>query len=163
MLCRGGERLSTRFSAPFFAAPHRVMFLAGSVQALLAMLLWGGDLAARLLGPWWPLPAPHWPLPAPWWHALLMLYGVFPFFIFGFILTAGPRWQGAPDTPPRVFVPAFLCLAAGWTLIWLSLAQAVLLPVGLLLAMAGWGIVLIWLWQVGSRPDRRRSRQSPHC
>jgi len=147
--------LSLRPPIPFFAAPHRVMFLGGSMQALVAMLLWSADLAARLFG-WWPLPAPHWPLPAPWWHALLMLYGVFPFFIFGFILTAGPRWQGAPDTPPRVFVPAFLFMAAGWLLIWLSPALVVLLPAGLALAMAGWGIALVWLWQVGSRPDRER-------
>ncbi|MBU0752098.1 MAG: NnrS family protein [Gammaproteobacteria bacterium] len=140
-------------SAPFFSAPHRVMFLGGAIQALIAILTWGIDLAARQAGLW---QAPQWPLPAPWWHALTMLYGVFPFFIFGFILTAGPRWQGAPDTPSRVFVPAFLGMAAGWALIWLSPLLAALLVPGLALVMAGWGVALVWLWQVGNRPDRDR-------
>ena len=41
------------------------------------------------------MPLPCWPLPAPWIHALLMIFGFFPFFIFGFVMTAGPRWQAA--------------------------------------------------------------------
>ena len=76
----------------FCSAPHRVMFLAGATQGLLAMLWWAADLAARHGG----LHAvPAWPLPAPWLHAVLMGLGFFTFFIFGFVMTAGPRWQAA--------------------------------------------------------------------
>ncbi len=129
------------------------MFLGGSVQALVAMLLWALELAARVSGAGF---APAWPLPPPWWHGLLMIYGVFPFFVFGFILTAGPRWQGAPDTTRRVFVPAFVCLAAGWVLVYLGVFLPAMLIVGLVLVLAGWLIALRWLWQVAARPDRDR-------
>ena len=68
----------------FFHAPHRVMFLAGATQGLLAMLWWAFDLAARygVLHA-----APTWPLPPSWIHAALMTFGFFPFFIFGFVMT----------------------------------------------------------------------------
>lgn len=129
------------------------MFLGGVVQAIAVMLLWAIELGARATGAW---PAPAWPLPAPWWHALLMLYGVFPFFVFGFILTAGTRWQGAPETPRRVFAPAFSLMAAGWALVYLAVLLPLLLPVGLSLVLTGWLIALRWLWQVAMRPHRDR-------
>ena len=80
----------------FFHAPHRPMFFAGTVQGLLAMGWWLLDLAARAgLG----LPQMAWPLPPQWVHAMLMLFGFFPFFMFGFLMTAGPRWVGAAPVP----------------------------------------------------------------
>lgn len=127
------------------AAPHRLLFLAGVTQAVVLMGFWLFDVGARHAGLW----AAHaWPLPAPWLHALMLSYGVFPFFIFGFILTAGPRWQGARETPARVFVPASLLLAGGWLLADVGLFVAPLLPVGLLMALAGWLIGVRFLWQV---------------
>ena len=42
-----------------FAAPHRSMFLAGAVQALLAFAPWAWELLARtglFAGPAWPWP-----------------------------------------------------------------------------------------------------------
>lgn len=123
----------------FFAAPHRLMFLTGTVQSLAAMVFWSVDVGAHYAGLW---PAPVWPLlhlvPASLLHALLISCGVFPPFIFGFILTAGPRWQGAGDLPQRDFVPAFLMLAAGWFLVWAALLLPFLLVVGLALVLGGW-------------------------
>lgn len=129
------------------------MFLGGTVQAIAAMLVWALELTARVSGAGI---APAWPLPPSWWHGLLMIYGVFPFFVFGFILTAGPRWQGAPDTPRGVFVPAFSCLAAGWVLVYLGVFLPALVAVGLALVLAGWLIALRWLWQVALRPGSDR-------
>lgn len=121
-----------------FAAPHRPMFLAGTAQAIAVMLFWSLDLGGRYLG-FWPVPA--WPLlavfPPPVLHALLLCCGVFPFFMFGFILTAGPRWQGAGELSPRDFVPAFALLACGWLLVWAALLLPPLLVAGLTLALAG--------------------------
>lgn len=34
-------------------------------------------------------------------HPVLMIYGFFPFFIFGFAFTAGPRWLQMPAPAPR--------------------------------------------------------------
>jgi uncharacterized protein involved in response to NO len=129
-----------------FAAPHRPMFLAGTVQALAVMLFWSLELGGRYLGLW---PAPAWPLlevfPPPVLHALLLSCGVFPFFMFGFILTAGPRWQGAGELSQRDFVPAFVMLACGWLLVWAALLLPQLLVAGLVLALAGWVAVALLL------------------
>lgn len=130
-----------------FAAPHRGMFAAGMAQGLLAMGLWAFDLAGRYGGasPWLTF-AP--PLPPSWWHSLMLIYGVFAFFVFGFILTAGPRWQKQPDTGPAVFRPAVLLMAGGWLVADIGLAVPMLLPAGLLLALAGWCVATSFLWRL---------------
>jgi uncharacterized protein involved in response to NO len=133
-----------------FAAPHRPMFLAGTVQALAVMVFWSLELGGRYLGLW---PVPAWPLlavfPPSVLHALLLSCGVFPFFMFGFILTAGPRWQGAGEFSQRDFVPAFVLLAAGWLLAWVALLLPQLLVAGLALALAGWVAVALLLVRLG--------------
>ena len=143
----------------FFAAPHRAMFLGGTVQGALSMLWWMFDLGARHAGLW---PAASWPLPPSWLHALLMIYGFFPFFIFGFLMTAAPRWQDAPPVAASVYVTAFLFLAAGWLGIDASLFRPAfpLLPAGLVLVLAGWLIASLALWRVARHPhpDRRHPR-----
>ena len=122
----------------FFVAPHRVMFLSGAVQALLAMAFWSVDVGGRYAGLW---PAPVWPLltllPPSTLHALLAACGVFPFFIFGFILTAGPRWQGMGELSQRDFLPAFVLQACGWLLVWVALLLPQLLLAGLALVLGG--------------------------
>ncbi|MEI2695153.1 MAG: NnrS family protein [Saprospiraceae bacterium] len=135
-----------------FAAPHRVMFLAGTIQALLVMGFWSLDLGGRHAGLW---PTPPWPLlesfPAFLLHAVLLSLGVFPLFIFGFILTAGPRWQGAEDSTRRDFIPAFLLLACGWLLVWVALVLPQLLVAGLALALGGWIAVALTLTRLARR------------
>ncbi len=142
-----------------FAAPHRVMFLAGTVQALVAMVFWSVEAGARHAGLW---PAPGWPLlnliPPSLMHALLISCGVFPLFIFGFILTAGPRWQGAGELSQRDFLPAFLLLACGWLLVWTALLVPALLVVGLALALGGWIAVALVL----TRLARHRATEREH-
>ena len=118
------------------------MFLSGAVQALLVMAFWSLELGGRSAGLW---SAPVWPLltlfPAFLLHALLTSCGVFPFFIFGFILTAGPRWQGAGELSQRDFLPAFALMAGGWLMVWASLLLPQLLVAGLALVLGGWAIV----------------------
>ncbi|MCE9569172.1 MAG: NnrS family protein [Rhodocyclales bacterium] len=142
-----------------FAAPHRVMFLAGTIQALLVMGFWSLDLGGRHAGLW---PMPSWPLlesfPAFLLHAVLLSLGVFPLFIFGFILTAGPRWQGAEDSTRRDFIPAFLLLACGWLLVWAALVLPQLLVAGLALALGGWIAVALTL----TRLARHRASGREH-
>lgn len=142
-----------------FAAPHRPMFLAGTVQALAVMVLWSLELGGRYLGLW---PVPAWPLllvfPPSVLHALLLSCGVFPFFMFGFILTAGPRWQGAGELSQRDFVPAFALLACGWLMVWAALLLPQLLVAGLSLALAGWVAVALLL----ARIARHRTTDREH-
>ncbi len=124
----------------FFAAPHRVMFFAGALQALFGMLFWASDLGARYAGLYEPL---SWPAPAVWLHAALMIYGLFTFFIFGFLMTALPKWVAQGPLEQRHYVPAFCLLVAGWLTFYAGLLAAPLLPLGMAVAAAGW-----WLgWQ----------------
>lgn len=130
------------------AAPHRGMFAIGMIQGLLAMAAWAVELGARHGAPW---PAAAWPVPASWLHALVLIYGVFGCFVFGFILTAGPRWLGQPDTPARVFRPAVLLLGAGWLATDLGFVWPMLLAPGLLLAVGGWLVATTFLWLLVAR------------
>lgn len=143
----------------FFAAPHRVMFLSGTVQALVLMAFWSVEVGGRYAGLW---AVPAWPLqtllPPSTLHALLISCGVFPLFIFGFILTAGPRWQGAGELARRDFLPAFLLLASGWLLVWAALLLPRLLVVGLALALAGWVAVALTLTRIA----RHRASEREH-
>ncbi len=145
------------FRASFFAAPHRVMFLGGAVQALLAMAFWSLQIGSHYAGLW---SLPVWPLltqiPMTTWHALVMGSGVFPWFVFGFILTAGPRWQGAGDLGQKQFLPPFLLLAGGWVLAWLALLLPVLLVFGLALAAIGWALVARILTRIALLPALSR-------
>ncbi len=138
----------------FLHAPHRPMFLAGATQALLSMLWWAADLAARHGGLY---AAPDWPLPPSWLHAVLMSYGFFPFFVFGFILTAGPRWQGAAPVAKAAYVAPFALMALGWLGFYGALWRPSLLAPALGLVLAGWWAGLPALWRVARAPAARRS------
>lgn len=135
---------------PFFAAPHRVMFLAGATNAVLAVAWWSLVLALRIAEN--PL-ASAWSLPPSWAHGALMIFGVFPFFIFGFALTAGPRWQGYGEVKGQVFVPAFAAMSAGWLLFYVSLLHASLLPMALAMVLVGWLVGLREVWRIALHPN----------
>lgn len=136
-----------------------MMFLSGAAQALVLMAFWSVELGGRYAG-FWPVPA--WPLllqVAPSLvHALLFSSGVFPFFMFGFILTAGPRWQGVGELPPRDFVPAFGLMACGWLLVWTALLLPQLLVAGLALVLGGWLAVALTLTRIA----RHRATDREH-
>ncbi|WP_303786417.1 NnrS family protein [Azovibrio restrictus] len=126
------------WSHVFFAAPHRVFFAGGLGQALLALLFWGIELTGRQAG--WMLP---WPVPATWLHAGMMLYGIFPWFILGFLMTALPKWMAHPPLKRSEYLPSFLLMAVGTVACWLGLGwPGLLMPatlavaLGLLLAVA---------------------------
>ena len=138
----------------FFHAPHRVMFLAGATQGLLAMLWWAFDLAARY-GQLFASPA--WPLPPSWIHAALMSFGFFPFFIFGFVMTAGPRWQAAAPVGEAAYLAAFALMSVGWLGFHAALWLPALLPPALGLAVAGWCAGLPALWRVMRTPSNEQT------
>lgn len=131
-----------------FVAPHRPMFLAGGVMLLVGFALWAIELGARI-----GLGSPvGWTLPGGGMHALLVSLGVFPFFIFGFLFTAMPRWQGMADLPRQRWLPPWMLLAGGWTLVVIGLVVPSLLAVGLLTLFAGWVMVVRVLWAVAHQP-----------
>jgi len=144
---------SSRLPAVFHA-PHRVLFLAGATQGLLAMLWWAADLGARFGGLY---ATPTWPLPPAWLHAVLMTYGFFPFFVFGFVMTAGPRWQGAAPVAGAAYLAPFALMAAGWLGFYAALWWPPLLAPALLLVLVGWGIGLGALARIVRAPGAGRA------
>lgn len=142
----------------FSSAPHRMFFLGGGVQSILTMAWWLADLTGRYGGLY---PAIIWTIPQTDAHAFLMIYGFFPFFIFGFLMTTFPRWMNGEEVERRAYVPAFLLLASGSILFYAGLMLSfVLLRLALVLFLAGWGMGLYALLRVYLRakhPDKRHA------
>jgi uncharacterized protein involved in response to NO len=139
----------------FSAAPHRPLFLAGAAQLLLVMALWLGVLASRTAG----LPFPVLSAPPAWVHAFLAIYGLFPFFVFGFLLTVYPRWMGGPPVATGRYVTIFALLVAGMALYYLGLITAgALVVAGVGVFTAGWILALVTLLAV----YRASNRKGPH-
>lgn len=131
------------------AAPHRATFLPGALMAVLSLLWWMLDLEGRRAGGPGLAPAD---LPGPVLHAWLMLYGLFPFFIFGFLFTAMPNWLDGKKIPRPAYTATALPMAAG-------AALAFFLPApGLVMHLAGWGVGLAALLRtlVRAKPQDKR-------
>jgi uncharacterized protein involved in response to NO len=129
-----------------------MMFFAGALQIILVMGLWLVELAGR--AGWWPTlslaVAPTWA------HMYLMLFGVFPLFIFGFLLTVYPRWMGGTVVPASRYVAAFAFLAAGMILFYAGLfTSRIVLAAALALQLAGWGVTLYSLLAVFLQTPKR--------
>ncbi|MEQ6290323.1 NnrS family protein [Vogesella sp. GCM10023246] len=95
-------------------APHRAGFVPGIAAAALLTLAWAAELAMRLAGG-----SISTSIAVSQAHGLLMLYGIFPFFMCGFCYTAVPRWLNVGNPAPRTFVAMPLLLLAG-VLCWLA-------------------------------------------
>lgn len=148
----GGPRPSR---VVLFAAPHRVMFLSGAIQTVAAFAWWAWLLAARSRG----MPVPDLPWPGSWLHGAFAVYGVFPFFIFGFLMTAMPRWQGKGEIGGRAYLTAWGLLSAGWLLFHAGMRWSVLMVPALAVVLAGWiaGLVILAEVAFGRDPDRRHA------
>lgn len=119
-------------------APHRLLFLVGATNVLLAMMWWAWWLVAAR----WGVVVPQSPVPAGWMHAMVMQYHVLPAFIFGFLLTVFPRWMSLPPLGRRHYVPVAIGSFGGQLVTLAGLAgigdSLTLFKVGALLTSAGW-------------------------
>ncbi|MCB2051931.1 MAG: NnrS family protein [Novosphingobium sp.] len=142
-------RPSTPGPGILFAAPHRLAFLVGSVNLLLLAAWWSLELAGRQLG--WSL-LPQTQAPAALLHGPLMLFLIFPAFVFGFLLTVFPRWMGYKDLGPASFGPVAGFMALGslgvqagiWT------GEDWLVSSGFGVIVIGWAIALFVLVQIAA-------------
>jgi uncharacterized protein involved in response to NO len=136
-ISKGGSAPAARRStwAVWTCAPHRMYFLPGALQLVASMLFMGWDVGGRNLGLW---PVPAWSIPPAWAHAWLMLYGLFPWFIFGFGFTAIANWTGV--RPRRAeWLAGALPMIAGLVAFYAGLpASRELVVAGGLLHLAGW-------------------------
>jgi uncharacterized protein involved in response to NO len=142
------------------AAPHRPLFLAGTVAVLLSMLWWTLQLAAMRFG-WtrWPQPT----IPPGWGHAMLIQYGLFPLFMFGFLMTTFPRWMDGPPVPPSRYLPVAAGVLGGYVVVTIGLLDMpFLLGLGLLLMLAGYLVGVATLGGV-LRAASQRNRHGWSC
>lgn len=122
----------------FSAAPHRMMFFGGAVQLVLATAWWFYDLAARFMG----LLPYHPPvIPPAFAHLFFMIDGFMPFFMFGFLFTAAPRWLNVQPPPAATYVKVFFCMSAGGILLDAGLfTSRLLMAAGAAVYLAGWAL-----------------------
>jgi uncharacterized protein involved in response to NO len=137
--------ISTRWHI-FTAAPHRVMFFGGALQTIAVMLWWLIELLTRYGA------AGHrivWAIAPVTAHAYLMIYGLFPFFIFGFLMTTYPRWMNGNEILVQHYVSAFVLLMLGSAVFYVGLlTDNNILPAALSCTLIGWGIALYALLRV---------------
>ncbi len=132
--------LSPQFLA---AAPHRLLFFVGSSALLLGMLWWALWLLAARFAPG-ALPTPT--APSGWAHAVVLQYQTLPMFIFGFLMTAMPKWLGAPGFPRAAYLPVGGLIFLGLLLSLGGLfSGSALFEMGLIVTLAGWTVGLMQL------------------
>ncbi len=101
-----------------FDAPHIAYFLGGLAQILVALILWALWLLGAFAGAY---ALPVLPISPVALHGFLMIYGVFPFFVFGFLATTFPRWMQTTPPARRAYRNAFALRAAGLALVYAGL------------------------------------------
>jgi uncharacterized protein involved in response to NO len=118
------------------SAPHRPLFLAGTVAVMLSMAWWAAELTWMRFGlAGWPQPS----IPPGWAHAMLMQYGLFPLFMFGFLMTTFPKWLGRPDLPRTRFLPVAGGVFGGYVLANIGLLDlSWLLRIGIAMMLLGY-------------------------
>ncbi|MFY9270164.1 MAG: NnrS family protein [Candidatus Manganitrophaceae bacterium] len=120
------------------SAPHRLLFVGGAFQGIAAILGWLLELSGGLGGFFSSLPLT---IPPLWAHAYLMVYGFFPYFIFGFLFTFFPNWLDAERIPPRHYLFSIFALGSGTVLFYIGLIVGKnMLLISILLTLLGWGV-----------------------
>ncbi|SFI98112.1 NnrS family protein [Nitrosomonas sp. Nm34] len=141
------------------AAPHRSLFLVGALQGVFTLLWWMLDLMGRynVIGN-----APILNLAPIWAHAFLMVYGFFPFFIFGFLFTTFPNWMNGEKIKPRYYLATCIFMAGGMALFYAGLyISKTLLVAGIAAMLTGWGSAIIALLRIllqTQAQDKRHAR-----
>lgn len=122
-------------------APHRLFFFLGTLSLIAASIWWLFVLLLRQATSGWLASTAGM---SSHLHPLVMVYGFFPFFIFGFAYTAGPRWLQVP--PPARSV--YLVPGAGMGIALFLMYPAMLVgdrAVGLALALYATCAGMLWL------------------
>ena len=141
------------------SAPHRLLFLAGTIAVMLSMTWWALELTWLRFGlGGWPQPS----IAPVYAHGMLIQYGMFPLFMFGFLLTVFPRWLNRPSLPRSRYVPVAGCVFGGYVLANVGLLNLPwLLTLGLALMLLGyligWFTLAAVLHASSERNDHARS------
>jgi uncharacterized protein involved in response to NO len=120
----------------FSAAPHRLFFFSGAIQLILPILFWLIELSGRYTDLISPLETV---IPSTWAHGFIMIYGIFIFFIYGFLMTVFPRWMNSQAIEKDLYLASFVWLNAGLFIFEISIffSRDSLLS-GLVIFLLGW-------------------------
>ncbi|HET6725754.1 MAG TPA: NnrS family protein [Gammaproteobacteria bacterium] len=138
------------------AAPHRLFFLAGAAQLVVALLFWLATLAGGYIPG---APAFRLAIFGGAAHIFLMLYGLFTFFVFGFLTTTFPRWLNTEPIARGRYVTIATAMVAGMACYYGGLFAGRTLAIGgVAVYVAGWIAGLATLLQVWLRSDKADKR-----
>jgi uncharacterized protein involved in response to NO len=135
------------------------MFFGGALQSIAVMVWWLVELVTRYGIVGHPM---TWAIAPSAAHAYLMIYGLFPFFMFGFLMTVFPRWMNGQEIPARYYVPAFILMMLGAAGFYVGLlSNDTVLFISAASTLAGWGIAAYALLRVlldTQHPDKQHPK-----
>jgi len=133
---------------PLLAAPHRPFFLFGAIQSVLTVTVWLGIMGGQV----------QTVLPPGAVHGWLMLYGLLPFFVLGFLFTALPNWISGLAVGRTVYIGSAGLMGLGAVVFYLGLSSSIWSVSGLLLHGAGWAWAMLALARVliHAKPQDKR-------
>jgi uncharacterized protein involved in response to NO len=137
-------------------APHRLFFLGGALQLVCVLVFWLDVLIGWYLPVWAP---PSLTVAAPLAHVFLMLYGLFTFFVFGFLFTVYPRWLQTAIVPRWRYTTIAIMLSSAMACFYVGVFTSRLLAtLGVVLYALGWAgavLTLLQVWLSSSKTDKR--------
>jgi len=151
-------RLNASLWQYFNSTPHRLFFLSGAIQLILPILLWSFELVGRYT----PLTTPlNTLVPATWAHAFIMLYGIFIFFILGFLISILPHWMKSKTIDKEHYLTAVTWLNIGLFILEFSLFyNAPTIVSGCIIFLLGWTYSIALLYQVIKKaPVKNKSNE----
>lgn len=128
------------------AAPHRSLFFVGAMQGIFTLLWWLLVLLERY---GFLQTSIEWSIAPSWAHVYLMVYGFFPFFIFGFLFTTFPSWMNGEKIKPNQYLLTCIFMLIGVILFYSGLFTGVtLILTGIASMLIGWGVAIVVLLKV---------------
>ncbi len=146
----------TTFWNTFSAAPHRLFFFSGAIQLIVPLMLWSIELIGRYTDIWSPT---NTVIPSTWAHGFVMIYGLFIFFILGFLMTVFPRWMNTETIKKEQYISPFIWLNVGLFIFEFSLFfNAASIFSGLAIFLFGWiyAIAILYKTYKNAPPQNKR-------
>lgn len=147
--------LSTRLSV-FSAAPHRMYFFFGGLSFIASMSWWFLHLSfSRFMPEVFAAYLPAYAILPYQLHGVLMVFGLFTFFILGFLSTAFPRWMNRESIPKSIYAPSSSLMCVGYLGLLFGASHKLLWLSGGLVFLAGWLIGILGLLRVFVQTETR--------
>jgi len=140
----------------FSTAPHRMYFFFGGVSFILSMSWWLLYITSISYAPYlFGKSFPQYAIVPFQLHGILMVFGLFTFFILGFLTTTFPRWMNRPPISKKIYAPSSIGLFGGYLLLLFGSTHLELWLFGGALFALGWIIGIAGLFDVLRQTSNR--------